>query len=573
MPRRRQHGAAILQLLCVAPPAISVFVGPFGPRTPVGSATTPEREPPPTAGGGLTKEEVHSLLRHRHALVIAGDDVTTALGVAEGLVEVGASVVLGCLKPERKQVRRAAERIDAIGAGAADALAALQSDAQGGDATDAGGAAAAANDAAAAAGDGVALPWRAGCEVRQLDLSTASGVCGFAESYLAEGRPLHVIVNCADDMHPFLRRAVPKTGWELTAGTNHLGPFLLTQLLLDRVVSTMRSDAKAHAAERKQQQLAPRGGRRGRRSASRTAAGALEAAAPPRDAEPLVARPHPAPLGKVVSLGMHARLGRPRSAGGRVDPPAVRGLYLTRANYSGWAAYRCAHEANTLASMQLSAMLPVVRTRSPDRAPPAPPAPHSSRRLRFDVARPCAELVRARARAPQVRTPCGEHVDVNVVRPARGRWLPAPLRRALGTCEHTAMTVSFLASTPMRGLSGLYFADFATEPAWSKSAVAPLTGWASQLLYRTSMGLIGAPPAEWKSEAAMIFRGLTARGRQPAATIRGRRDLEPAQRHAEPPAAGGAPGARDTRARMPLGTDEGGRSIPLPLDVDAFVPS
>ena len=71
---------------------------------------------------------------------------------------------------------------------------------------------------------------------------------------------------------------------------------------------------------------------------------------------------------------------------------------------------------------------------------------------------------------PAVRTPSGEHVEVNVVRPSRIRWLPAPLRRVFKGSDGPALTATFLASTPMRRLHGLFFSDFATEPAWRKSA-------------------------------------------------------------------------------------------------------
>ena len=90
--------------------AASAFVGPVGPRAGAATGTSPDREPP-TAGNGFSREDVRSLLRHRHALVIAGEDVTTALQVAESLADVGASVVVGCLHPEHPRVQRAALKI------------------------------------------------------------------------------------------------------------------------------------------------------------------------------------------------------------------------------------------------------------------------------------------------------------------------------------------------------------------------------------------------------------------------------------------------------------------------------
>ena len=103
-----------------------------------------------------------------------------------------------------------------------------------------------------------------GCEARALDLSDAGAVWRFAEQLEREERPLHVLVNCADDVSPFYQResSVVSGGWETTAGRNHLGPFLLTQLMLDKVVATMKSDAKT---SRSAARATRRYGRRGRK--------------------------------------------------------------------------------------------------------------------------------------------------------------------------------------------------------------------------------------------------------------------------------------------------------------------
>ena len=98
------HSKATMPLLAlpvlwtVHAAAASAFVGPVGPRAGAATGTSPDREPP-TAGNGFSREDVRSLLRHRHALVIAGEDVTTALQVGESLADVGASVVVGWLPP------------------------------------------------------------------------------------------------------------------------------------------------------------------------------------------------------------------------------------------------------------------------------------------------------------------------------------------------------------------------------------------------------------------------------------------------------------------------------------------
>ncbi|SEM03267.1 oxidoreductase [Streptacidiphilus jiangxiensis] len=74
------------------------------------------------------------------------------------------------------------------------------------------------------------------CEVRELDLADLASVRRFAAGW--EG-PLDVLVNNAGVMAIPERRTVD--GFEMQLGTNHLGPFALTNLLLprltDRVVS------------------------------------------------------------------------------------------------------------------------------------------------------------------------------------------------------------------------------------------------------------------------------------------------------------------------------------------------
>ena len=108
----------------------------------------------------------------------------------------------------------------------------------------------------------------------------------------------------------------------------------------------------------------------------------------------------------------------------------MAGLHMTRGNFSSWRAYRSAHQANLLSFLQLS------------------------------------KLTAAAA------LPTGECVEVNVVHPGGGRWLPRPLRRMLHTDQGAALTATFLASTPVMGMSGLYFEDFASRLPWSKSVVS-----------------------------------------------------------------------------------------------------
>ncbi|MDX6721264.1 MAG: hypothetical protein QOJ63_3518 [Solirubrobacteraceae bacterium] len=73
-------------------------------------------------------------------------------------------------------------------------------------------------------------------EVRRLDLADLSSISAFAEDWHG---PLDVLINNAGVMGVPLRRTVD--GFEMQIGTNHLGPFALTNLLLrhvtDRVVT------------------------------------------------------------------------------------------------------------------------------------------------------------------------------------------------------------------------------------------------------------------------------------------------------------------------------------------------
>jgi NAD(P)-dependent dehydrogenase (short-subunit alcohol dehydrogenase family) len=65
-----------------------------------------------------------------------------------------------------------------------------------------------------------------------LDLADLGSVRSAAGSFLARGLPLHGLVNNAGMAGV---RGVSREGIELTFATNHLGPFLFTLLLLDRL--------------------------------------------------------------------------------------------------------------------------------------------------------------------------------------------------------------------------------------------------------------------------------------------------------------------------------------------------
>jgi dehydrogenase/reductase SDR family protein 13 len=75
-------------------------------------------------------------------------------------------------------------------------------------------------------------------EFLALDLASLRAVKESAERFLATGRPLDVLINNAGIA------ATPGTtrdGLEVTFGTNHLGPFLLTSLLLPRLREAKRA--------------------------------------------------------------------------------------------------------------------------------------------------------------------------------------------------------------------------------------------------------------------------------------------------------------------------------------------
>ncbi len=66
----------------------------------------------------------------------------------------------------------------------------------------------------------------------KLDLNSFAAVRESAESFLASGRKLHILVNNAGLAGT---RGLTEDGFEIHFGVNHLGPFLFTQLLLPRV--------------------------------------------------------------------------------------------------------------------------------------------------------------------------------------------------------------------------------------------------------------------------------------------------------------------------------------------------
>lgn len=87
------------------------------------------------------------------------------------------------------------------------------------------------------------------------DLSCQAEIRQLAKEFLASGRPLHVLLNNAGVVN--LRREETSDGIETTFAVNHLGYFLLTELLLERLkecaparIVSVASDAHAQAGGR-----------------------------------------------------------------------------------------------------------------------------------------------------------------------------------------------------------------------------------------------------------------------------------------------------------------------------------
>ena len=72
-------------------------------------------------------------------------------------------------------------------------------------------------------------------ELLPLDLGDFDSVRQCAQTFLARDLPLHLLVNNAGLAG---QRGLTKSGFELAFGVNHMGHFLLTQLLLDRIRSS-----------------------------------------------------------------------------------------------------------------------------------------------------------------------------------------------------------------------------------------------------------------------------------------------------------------------------------------------
>ncbi len=71
-----------------------------------------------------------------------------------------------------------------------------------------------------------------------LDLASFASVRECTAAFEAKGYPLHVLINNAGGSIPGKQAQFSSDGFELTFATNHLGHFLLTNLLLDHLIQS-----------------------------------------------------------------------------------------------------------------------------------------------------------------------------------------------------------------------------------------------------------------------------------------------------------------------------------------------
>jgi retinol dehydrogenase-12 len=160
--------------------------------------TTSTHAPRSTSGAAPSRAD----LRDRVYLV-TGANSGIGLVTARELARRGAAVILACRSPERAEP----------------ALARLRAELPG-----------------------------AALELLSLDLASLDSVRRAADAFLAQGRPLQGLVNNAGVAG---QRGITEDGFELTFGVNHLGHFLLTLLLLPRLVESsparvVNVSSKAH---------------------------------------------------------------------------------------------------------------------------------------------------------------------------------------------------------------------------------------------------------------------------------------------------------------------------------------
>jgi NAD(P)-dependent dehydrogenase (short-subunit alcohol dehydrogenase family) len=85
---------------------------------------------------------------------------------------------------------------------------------------------------------------RAHIAVETLDLASQSNIHDFARGWLGNARPLHVLINNAGVM-ALPKRVATEDGFEMQFGTNVLGHFALTGLLLPALTETAKTSTEA----------------------------------------------------------------------------------------------------------------------------------------------------------------------------------------------------------------------------------------------------------------------------------------------------------------------------------------
>ena len=68
----------------------------------------------------------------------------------------------------------------------------------------------------------------------ELDLASLASVQKFVTNFKKKNLPLHILVNNGGTMFP--PYGTTEDGFEIQIGVNHLGPFALTNLLLEDLI-------------------------------------------------------------------------------------------------------------------------------------------------------------------------------------------------------------------------------------------------------------------------------------------------------------------------------------------------
>lgn len=75
----------------------------------------------------------------------------------------------------------------------------------------------------------------------ELDLASSKSIRDFATQVLHDFSEIHVLINNAGVYVPLKEHAFTENGFEVHFGINHLGHFLLTYLLLERLKASAPS--------------------------------------------------------------------------------------------------------------------------------------------------------------------------------------------------------------------------------------------------------------------------------------------------------------------------------------------